>query len=106
MRTNHKKLGFTVALLATIVLSSFTTSATAQGRGCCMNRISGYDGGWSNANVPQQYQLSAEQMTRVRDVRSQYDDKIIPMQRELRALRIEARGYAARPDAEVGKIKS
>lgn len=71
-----------------------------------MNRMSGYDGGWSNSNVPQQYQLSAEQMTRVRDIRSQYDDKIIPLQRELRALRLEANGYATRSGADMGKIKS
>jgi Spy/CpxP family protein refolding chaperone len=106
MRTNHKKLGLTVALFATMVFALFTSPANAQGRGCCMDRMSGYDGGWSNASVPQQYQLSAEQMTRVRDIRSQNDDMIIPLQRELRALRMEVRGYAARPDAETGKIKS
>lgn len=106
MRTNHKKLGLTVASLAMILLSSFTSSANAQGRGCCMNWMSGHDGWWSNASVPQQYQLSAEQITKVRDIRSEYDDEIIPLQRELRALRIEARGYASRSDAEIGKIKS
>lgn len=103
MCTNHKKLGLTVALLATIALSSLTSSVNAQGRGCWM---SGHDGGWSNSNLPQQYQLSVEQMTKIKAIRSQYDDAIIPLQRELRALRIEARGYASRSDAEIGKIKS
>lgn len=106
MRTNQMKLGFAVALLAMFMLSSFTNPANAQGRGWCMDRMNEYDGWWSNANVPQQYQLSAEQTTKVREIRSQYDDEVIPLQRELRALRIEARGYASRSDAEIDKIKS
>ncbi len=106
MRSNQKKVGLTIALVAVMMVSAFTNPAFAQGRGWCMGGMSRYDGRWSNANVPQQYQLSAEQMTSLRDIRSQYDDKIIPLQRERRALRFEAEGYTFRPDAETAKIKS
>ena len=110
MFTKHKskgwfpKLALIVPLLGTIMLLSlFSSSASAQGMGRCMN---GYDGWWSNSNVPSKYQLSPEQITKTREIRSQYDDEIIPLQRELRSLRMEARGYALRSDAEIGKIKS
>ncbi|MHB8906952.1 MAG: Spy/CpxP family protein refolding chaperone [Melioribacteraceae bacterium] len=104
MFTKHKKLALIVSLLGTIMLLSlFSSSATAQSMGRCM---SGSDAWWSNSNVPAKYQLSPEQITKIREIRSQYDDEIIPLQRELRSLRMEARGYASRSDAEVGKIKS
>jgi Spy/CpxP family protein refolding chaperone len=104
MFTKHKKLALIVSLLGTIMLLSlFSSSATAQGMGRCM---SGSDTWWSNSNIPDKYQLSPEQITKIREIRSQYDDEIIPLQRELRSLRIEARGYASRSDAEIGKIKS
>jgi len=104
MFTKHKKLALIVPLLGTIMLLSlFSSSATAQSIGCWM---SGSHAWWSNFNVPAKYQLSPEQITKIREIRSKYDDQIIPLQRELRALRIEARGYASRSDAEMGKIKS
>jgi len=109
MFTKHKKLALIVSLLGTIMLFSlFTSSVNAQGwnNRNCMGGMS-WDDGWQwNNNVPQKYQLSADQMTTVRDIRSQYNDQIFPLQRELWALRIEARGYASRSDAEIGKIKS
>jgi Spy/CpxP family protein refolding chaperone len=106
MRTNHKKLGLTVALLATVVFALFANPANAQGRSRWMRGMSRYAGWWANTNVPQQYQLSPEQMTRLRDIRAQYDDKITPLRTQLHALSIEARGYASRPDANIEEIKS
>src|SRR3989337_1744901 len=109
MFTKHKKLALIVSLIGTIILfSSFTSSVNAQGwnNRNCMGGMSRDDGGQWNDNVPQKYQLSADQMTSIRDLRSEYADQIIPLQRKLRSLRMEARGYASRSDAEIGKIKS
>ncbi len=104
MFTKHKKLALIVPLLGTIMLISlFSSSTKAQGMRCWMSNS---DAWWSNSNVPSKYQLSPEQITKTREIRSQYDDEIIPLQRELRSLRMEARGYALRSDAEIGKIKS
>ena len=109
MHTKHKKLALIVSLIGTIILLSlFAVSTYAQGRhhNNSMRGMSG-DYGWQwNDNVPQKYQLSADQMTSIRDTRSKYDDDIFPLQRDLRALRIEARGYESRSDAEIGKVKS
>ncbi len=109
MFTKQRKLVLIVSLIGTIILlSSLTNTVKAQGWNYsnCMNGMS-RDYGWQwNASVPQKYQLSADQMTSIRDIRSQYDDQIFPLQRELRALRIEARGYESRTDAEIEKIKS
>ena len=60
---------------------------------------------WNN-NVPAQYVLTAEQITQIGKIRTKYNEKILPLQNELRALRIEFRGYDSRYDAETGKIKS
>jgi len=104
MFTKHKKLALIVPLLGTIMLLSlFSSSATEQSMG---RGMSGSDSWWSNSNVPAKYQLSTEQISRIREIRSQYDDEIIPLQREFRSLRMEVRGYASRSDAEIGKIKS
>ncbi len=110
MFTKHKKLALIVSLIGTIIFfSSLTSSVNAQGwnnRNCMGGGMNWGDGWQWNSNVPQKYQLSADQMTTVRDIRSQYDDQIFPLQRELRSLRIEARGYESRSDVEIGKIKS
>jgi Spy/CpxP family protein refolding chaperone len=109
MFTKQKKLALIVSLLGTIIVfSSLTSSVNAQGwnNRNCMGGMNWGDGWQWNDNVPQKYQLSAEQMTSIREIRSQYDDQIFPLQKELRSLRMEARGYASRSDAEIGKIKS
>lgn len=109
MFTKHKKLVLIVSLLGTIMLlSSFTSSLNAQGwnNRNCMGGMDWNDGYQWNYNVPQKYQLSADQMTNIRDIRSEYNDQIFPLQKELRSLRIEARGYASSSNAEIGKIKS
>ncbi len=110
MFAKQKKLALIVSLIGTIIFfSSLTSSVNAQGwnnRNCMgggMNRGDGWQ--WNN-NVPQKYQLSAEQMTQIRNIRSEYDDQIFPLQRELSSLRIEARGYSSRSDADIEKIKS
>ena len=109
MFTKHKKLALIVSLIGTIILlSSFAVSTYAQGRhhnNSMRGMSSDYGRQW-NDNVPQKYQLSADQMTSIREIRSQYDDQIFPLQRDIRALRIEAKGYSSRSDAEIEKIKS
>jgi len=109
MYDKHKKFALIVSLIGIIMLvSSFTSSVNAQGwnnRNCMggMNR----DDGWKwNNDVPQKYQLSADQKKSIGDIRSAYGDQIVPLQKELGTLRIEANGYASRSDAEIGKIKS
>lgn len=104
MLSKNKKLALGALILSAVsILLSFSSSAKAQGMGRLM---SGSDTWWSNSNVPAKYQLSLEQISRIREIRSQYDDEIIILQRELRSLKMEARGYASRSDAEVGRIKS
>lgn len=104
MLSKKRKLTVSILILSAVaILLLLSSSAKAQG----MERwMSGSDSWWSNSNVPTKYQLSPEQISKIREIRSQYDDEIIPLQRELRSLRMEARGYASRSDAEIGKIKS
>ncbi len=101
-----------VILGATSIPLLFSSSTFAQGWGYGMRGDYGMMGmnsrmgmmGW-NQNIPEQYWLTADQLTRIRDIRSNYGDKILPLQQKLYSLRIEARGYASDPDADLGKIK-
>ncbi|MCL5027407.1 MAG: hypothetical protein M1480_00135 [Bacteroidetes bacterium] len=104
MFTKHKKLTLVVLLLGTVVmLSLFLSPAKAQGM---QHRMSGHGEWWSDSNIPAKYQLSSEQIGKIKEITSKFDDEIIPLQRDLRALRTESRGYTSRSDAEIGKIKS
>ncbi len=90
----------------------FSSSAFAQwwgyGMGGHYGMLGSYRGtgmmGW-NQNVPEKYWLTAQQIDNVRQIRSDYGDKIVPLQQRLYSLRIEARGYASDPDADLGKIR-
>ncbi len=91
----------------------FSSSAFAQwwghGMGGRYGMMGSYRGtgmmGW-NHNVPEKYWLTPQQIDKVGEIRSNYGDKIFPLDQKLYSLRIEARGYASDPDADLGKIKS
>ncbi|MBI5021769.1 MAG: hypothetical protein HZB59_10045 [Ignavibacteriales bacterium] len=82
------------------IISSF---ASAQGWGCCRGNN---ESRWSNANVPEKYWLTTDQRSQIRDIWSEYESKILPIEKELNSMRIEAQGYTSRSGADVGKIKS
>ena len=109
-----KKLVLGALILgATSIPLLFSSSIFAQGWGYGMRGNRGMMGmnggmgmmGW-NQNVPEKYWLTAQQIDNVRQIRSNYDDKILPLQQKLYSLTIEARGYASDPNADLGKIKS
>jgi hypothetical protein len=64
-----------------------------------------YDQRWWNYNVPNDYRLNQDQVGEINQYRSEYDSKIIPLQNELRALKIEKRGYTNRRDADPNQIR-
>ena len=110
---SKKKFVFGALILgAALTTIFFSTSAFAQwwghGMGGGYDMMGSYRGtgmmGW-NQNVPEKYWLTAQQIDNVRQIRSDYGDKIVPLQQRLYSLRIEARGYASDPDADLGKIK-
>lgn len=111
MFNNIKKSALIVAILgATLTVVLFSGLLFGQDRDPVGGRgyysMRGWEDPQWNSNIPEKYWLSAEQRSKLKEIRSSYYDEIFPLQRELRALRMEARGYASRPDAEVGKIKS
>ena len=64
-----------------------------------------YDQRWWNYNVPNDYQLTQDQVNEINQYRSEYDSEIVPLQKELRALRTEMRGYNYRNNANPDQIK-
>ena len=93
----------TTALIVVIALIALTSSMFAQGYRC--NDRYGYDMNWWNTDLPSQYQLSADQVVKLNEYRAEFDQKIIPLQKELRALQIEMRGYVNRNNADPAKVK-
>lgn len=88
-------------IVATFAIIS--SSASAQGWGCWMGNN---ESRWSNANVPEKYWLTADQRSKMREIWSEYESKILPIEKELNSLRTEAQGYTSRSNTDIGKIKS
>lgn len=103
----HSKSLMTLFIVAAVVVVAFAVSP-AFSQNCCYwdNWNAGVDAAWWNNNVPAQYALNAEQITTINNIRTKYNEKILPLQNELRALRIEYRGYSSRYDADTSKLKS
>jgi len=98
MLTRNKKLA--VISLVLIGLFLVTVSSYAQ---CWMR---GSHRGWSGHMIPEKYRLTEQQQQKVDDIHATYDDKILPLQRELHSKHLELEAYASRPDATVEKIKA
>ena len=103
MVTNKLKMVFALAIISMVALSA---QAFSQDYCYYDNWTRGAGAQWWNNNVPAQYALSAEQITKINDIRSKTSEKILPQQNELRALRIEFRGYDSNPNADIEQIKS
>jgi len=98
---------FSVLGLTVLSLILIFSLAYSQGRGMHGNGkwLSADNPEWWNANVPQQYWLSSDQISKIVTIRKKYDDKIQPLRQQLRDLKVEARKYSIQPDADIKKIK-
>jgi Spy/CpxP family protein refolding chaperone len=93
-----------IAIVFAVLLGSLTLFAQNQSNKYHnMNRT--YDSSWWNYNVPNQYQMQPDQIQEMNDLRLEYDKEIIPLKNELRALRIEMRGYMNRSDFDPDQVK-
>ena len=100
-------LKFKVLFISAVFgLAALSTQAFSQGSCYWDNGQVNAGPALQNNNVPAQYALTADQITKIEKTRVKYNEKILPLQNKLRALRIEFRGYDSRYDAEIGKIKS
>ena len=102
LQTKSLKLFIAVAVIGMLIVA---TEGFSQGYCNWDNWEQGAGTGWWNNNVPAQYTMSAEQISKINDIRVEYNEKILPLQNELRALRIEARGYSSRYNADTDKVK-
>ena len=102
LQSKSSKLLIAVAMFGML---AFATQGFSQGYCYWDNWKMGAGSGWWNNDVPAQYALSAEQITKINDIRASHSEKILPIQNELRSLRIESHGYGSRYNADVDKIK-
>lgn len=96
-----------IIMVLIVVFGILGLFSVANAQGYCYwdNWEMGAGPGWWNYNVPTQYGLSADQITRMNDIRNQTREQIFPLQNKLSSLRVEMRGYASGYDADVNKIK-
>ncbi len=101
MLKKNVKLVFTVVLIGLIGFSSQTFAQDYYS----YDSWSG-DAGmqWWNNNVPQEYALSSNQITKINKIRAKSNKKILPLQNELRSLRMRYDRYGSGSDIQ--KIKS
>jgi hypothetical protein len=92
-----------IALL-TLVLALFSVSSNIFGQRYMCNDCD-YGMRWWNSDLPSQYHLSSDQVDELERYREDFNQKIIPLQKELRALQIEMRGYVSRNDSDPSKVK-
>ena len=91
--------------VAVIGMLAITTQAFSQGYCTWDNWEMGAGQGWWNYNVPVQNSLSADQITRMNEIRSQNQQQILPLQNKLNLLRIEMNSYVSGDEADVNEIK-
>ncbi|NOX87584.1 MAG: hypothetical protein GXO77_01055 [Calditrichaeota bacterium] len=99
------KRSILVAVVAVIGVLGFSSQAFSQNHCYWDNWSEGSGAGWWNNNVPAQYALTADQIAKIDEIRSKYQKKIVPLQNELRSLRMESGAYASRYNADIDKIK-
>jgi Spy/CpxP family protein refolding chaperone len=105
MLTSHKKWSAGIAIGIVVLLVSLTLFAQNQpNKYNNMNRI--YDSSWWNYNVPAEYELQQDQIKEMNDLKVEYDNKIIPLQNELGAIRTEMRRYMNRSNFDPDQVKN
>ena len=97
-RTNTNR----IFLFALIALVAFSVNIFGQGYWC---NDSNYGMNWWNNDLPSNYQLTTEQVSEMNEYRGEYDEKIVPLQKELRLLQIEMRGYNRYNNDDLSKIE-
>jgi Spy/CpxP family protein refolding chaperone len=102
MKTGKFKMAF---LLAGLIIFS-ASQAMAQPHCCNSNWSVNANAQWWNNNTPAEYALSAEQITEINELRKNSYEKKLPIENELRSLRMEYRAANSNPELDVKKVKS
>ena len=102
MKTGKFKMAF---LLAGLIVFS-ASQAMAQHHCCNSNWSANADAQWWNYNTPAEYALSAEQITEINELRKNSYEKKLPIENELRSLRMEYQAANSNPELDVKKVKS
>ncbi len=89
-----------VISLVLIGLFLFTAGASAQ---CGMWRMNRHGYG---PVIQEKYPLTATQQQKIDEIHTKYDEKILPLERELYSKRLELQAYASSPDATAENIKT
>lgn len=102
MKTAKTKLTFTLAVLFALSLSQVMAQ-----HGCCnSNWSANADTRWWNNNTPAEYALTAEQITGINKLRKNSYEKKLPIENELRSLRMKYQAANSDSDLDVKKVKS
>lgn len=103
MPNTTKSLRTAILLFVLISITVVSIPAQAHWGGCCSDKDWH---GWSNTDWPDQYQLTVDQLTKVKEIRVELSKSVAPLVEKLRTARSEyaTAETAAEPDAD--KLKS
>lgn len=101
----HLRISKSILLGTLVLVLGLTSLSFSQGYCYWDNWGPQSDTGWWNNNVPTQYALSVDQVKKLNELRSKFTEKILPLQNELRSLRMEYRTYSMRGDADLDRLK-
>ncbi|MEE4198690.1 MAG: hypothetical protein V2I54_13710 [Bacteroidales bacterium] len=102
MKTGKFKLTF----LLTGLIIFLASQAMAQHHCCNSNWSAKADAQWWNYNTPVEYALTTKQITKINQLRKISYEKKLPIENELRSLRMEYQAANSNPDLDVQKLKS
>lgn len=102
----NKKI-WLAALAVILTIAFFTYQSTAQSieNDKLNNHLSNSQSDWNNSSVPQKYWLTEDQISKINNIRTEYDDKIQPQIEELYNLRDEAYEYGNNDNVEYKKMR-
>jgi len=93
-----------LVLVGLIVISSSLAMAQHY---CCNSQWSSHaDAQWWNYNTPAEYGLTADQISKINQLRKNSNEKILAIENELRSLEIEYLAVNTNADLDVQKLKS
>ncbi|MCF8303599.1 MAG: periplasmic heavy metal sensor [Bacteroidales bacterium] len=95
---------FTFFLAGLIIFSA--SQSMAQHHCCNSNWSANANAQWWNYNTPAEYALSAEQITEINKLRKNSYEKKLPIENELRSLRMEYQAANSSSELDVEKLKS
>ncbi len=97
---SNLKKSLSVLTVAIFGLLMFSSTAFSQGN---MNQNCRSE--YSNSNVPKEYRLTDTQLNKIKNIRAEYNKRILPLRQKINSLRNETQTYNSGTNFNAAKLK-